>query len=129
MTLEQRIKNDMAFKKAYKECALWSTFDEDDTPFDMVYSISDFSPEATKKIDALCFSFLENNRVCLNNAAGTGNYDYAQAGHDLWLTQHHHGAGFWDRQLDSVTSNNLTHAAEALNEFNLFILDGKVEIE
>ena len=51
-------------------------------------------------------------------------YTYAESinGHDFWLTRNRHGAGFWDRGLEFV-GINLTDAAHAWGEFNLYVGD------
>lgn len=49
-----------------------------------------------------------------------------QAGHDLWLTANHHGAGFWDRGLGDV-GDYLTSVAHGIDELILVVQsDGEV---
>lgn len=43
-----------------------------------------------------------------------------QAGHDLWLTANHHGAGFWDRGLGDV-GDYLTSVAHGVGSLTLML--------
>lgn len=81
------------FANAYKECALWSSVDDDSTPLDASYTIGDFNQESEYKILADCISFMLQSYDIMKET----NADYSQHGHDFWLTRNGHGAGFWDR--------------------------------
>ena len=108
--------------QAYAGCALWSSMDDDDTPLDNNYGVSDISPETMEKMRADCSLFMSEN------AADLEDWDSDQVGHDLWLTRNHHGAGFWDRGIGTEEQRErLTAAAHAMGEVNLFALeDGQV---
>ena len=82
-----------AFTRAYLECALWSSTDDDGEPLDAVYSIDDLAPETIQSAIEDCDAFRQSAGAMLD--AWTDE----QAGHDYWLTRNGHGAGFWDRRL------------------------------
>lgn len=48
--------------------------------------------------------------------------DAGAAGHDLWLTRNHHGAGFWDRGLGAV-GDVLTREAHAMGSSDVYVSD------
>ena len=107
------------FIDAYIECALWSSTDEDGEPYDSGdRTLSDHARSELTK-DAARFAF--NNAMLLDEHG-----DYAQAGHDLWLTRNGHGTGFWDRELGEL-GDQLTAASEKCGECNLYTGDdGKI---
>lgn len=48
----------------------------------------------------------------------------SQAGHDAWLSSHHHGTGFFDRdELTKEIRDMLQERAEDMKEFELYIGD------
>lgn len=129
------------FTLAYLECALWSSYDNDQMPLDQNYGLDDFAPEAIDKAIEDCKDFQVNNswrrayrrrrrrRPSSNGSATSGGslgYSDAElAGHDFWLTRNHHGAGFWDRQLDN--GEELADAAHAYGECCAYVGDdGKI---
>ena len=87
------------FLNAYLECALWSSVDDSDEPLDSEYSITDFDSESLEKLKTHALKFFDENIDLINSAE---NYSYESAGHDLWLTENGHGAGFWDRGLYDI---------------------------
>ena len=108
---------------AYLVCALWSSYDDDDAPFDLTFGIEEFSVD-----------FINNTTISINNflalieqnklTKSLNRWDDAQLGHDLWLTRNYHGTGFWDRNFkdgDKITS--LIHTDGELREINLFVTD------
>ena len=100
------------FTKAYLECALWSSIDDNDDPFDKNYSIEDIAPEDVKKMEADCAKFQAENHVTSE-----------QAGHDFWLTRQHHGAGFWDGDWPEPQAAQLTEASHQFKETYLYVGD------
>lgn len=82
----------------YLVCALWSSCDENDVPFDRDHDIEDLAPESVKESREVCVDFLTTNQADLE-ASGL---DESQIGYDLWLTRNGHGAGFWDRGLGEI---------------------------
>jgi len=113
---------------AYIEAALWSstdfndlTFDtsrSDGPPLDKNYSADDIAPETAKRMAADVEAFWSANA----DDIGT---EYERAGHDLWLTRNHHGAGFWDGDWAEDVGRRLTEAAHKIGEFNLYVGDDK----
>lgn len=121
------------FTQAYLEAALWSSTDSYDKPLDENYSIQDIAPDSLQKLVNLCKIFQEDNHQildqCVDPEEGQSNYNYGQAGHDFWLTQNGHGAGFWDRELPGELGQQLTDAAKKWKEINLYVGDdGKIHI-
>lgn len=115
-----------AFTKAYIECALWSSTDEDGEPLDREYSVNDIAPETMAKMIADCADFEDACAEMLGIVYELGGYDAERAGHDFWLTRNRHGAGFWDRGLSTV-GKDLTDMAHPYGSFDLYIGDdGKV---
>lgn len=94
--------------ESYKVAALWSSSVEGDTSdgqplyesADSEFSTDDLTPETESRFRADCAAFFKAHRDTIESATvsrGSGEYSkFEQAGHDLWLTQNGHGAGFWD---------------------------------
>ena len=78
------------FIRAYLECLLWASWDDNEDPLDINYTIDEITPSALESSIKDCqrFMFLYE-RLFPDN--------YEQAGYDFWLTRNGHGAGFWDR--------------------------------
>lgn len=114
-----------AFERAYLECALWASMDDDGNSLDAGRDVSDFSRSAVKTLVKDCADFQEGSRELLAQAYATGHYNATQAGHDFWLTRHHHGAGFWDRGLGAL-GEKLTKNAHPFGECELYVKRGKV---
>jgi hypothetical protein len=106
------------FTTAYLVCALWSSVQEDGSPFDDDYSIDDFSEETLKEVTEECSDFRTANAELLEQSG----LDDEQAGHDFWLTRNHHGAGFWDRGLGE-TGRILTDAAHVYGSVDVYVGD------
>lgn len=116
------------FARAYVECALWSSTDADGTPLDDGRDASDVHPETLARMAEDCAQFVEaHGHLWADGSTQRGEWDIdEQAGHDLWLTRNHHGAGFWDRPAHMYTPENqdtLTAAAHALGEVELYVGD------
>jgi hypothetical protein len=77
-----------------------------------------FSADAIKRADEIVTGFIDANAATIK-AAGLSGGD---VGHDLWLTQNHHGAGFWDRGLGEL-GDELTTAAHAEGSADLYVDD------
>lgn len=104
------------FTRQYIETALWSENDEDGTPLDKNYDISDISEATLKSMIEDCRDFQEKNQDDIASDPG-------RAGHDFWLTRNHHGAGFWDGDWPKAVGERLTKAAHAYGEVNLYVGD------
>lgn len=106
------------FTRQYLETALWSETDDDGTPLDRNYGISDFAPEALAAAVKVSKEFQASNEDDLNETSG----DDGQHGHDFWLTRNGHGAGFWDRGYGPV-GDRLTKAAKAYGSEDIYVGD------
>ncbi len=110
------------FTRAYIECALWSSTDDDGNPLDEGRSAEDIAPECFEEMLADCADFQTGFADLL---AQTGA-DADQNGHDFWLTRNRHGAGFWGRGYGDV-GKQLTDMSHPYGEFNLYVGDdGKI---
>lgn len=107
------------FTRAYLECALWSSCDDDGEPLDREYSISDIDPEALAGMIEDCIDFQASY---LDQCRAAGLSD-SQSGHDFWLTRNRHGAGFWDRGIGEAGAR-LTEAAHAYGSCDLYTDSG-----
>lgn len=116
----------------YITCALWSTNDESDEsggePLDENYDETDLADETRATMRADVEKFARANAQVIAEAFRTGpRCDWSHAGHDLWLTRNHHGAGFWDGDWPKDVGEKLTKAAHAFGEVNLYVGDdGKI---
>lgn len=112
-----------AMLAAYVTCALWSSNDESDDnggePMDRNYSETDIDAKTMDHMRQDCSSFLETNRDDIGIRC-------ADAGHDLWLTRNHHGAGFWDGDWAKDVGKRLTAAAHQMGERDLYVGDDGV---
>ena len=122
MATDRHIKE---FIRAYKVCALWSSYDESDEtggePMDKNYDVDDIDSDTIKMMETDCREFIEENESLLDRV-GT----YCLHGNDFWLTRNHHGAGFWDRGYGEI-GEKLTKSSHAKGEFNLYVGDdGKI---
>ena len=113
------------FTRAYIEAALWSSNDDNDTPLDSNYSVSDIAPETLAKMQADCEQFQAlylpyfTEEFCERHPGECSIEEYA--GHDFWLTRNGHGAGFWDGDWIEPAATILTDAAHGYGEFSLYI--------
>lgn len=101
--------------RAYLACALWSSCDENDEPFDAHHTVDDIAGESVREAERTCQDFRQANKDLLDES-GLGD---DQIGHDLWLTRNGHGAGFWDRGLGQ-TGEELTAMCKPYGEAHLY---------
>ena len=120
---------------AYIECALWSSTDESDEkggePLDRNYTIEDIEPHSLQTMIINCLTFAHGLGKMAEKAIEAEGV--SQFGHDLWLTQNGHGAGFWDGDWDDIEGVDpklLTLMAKRLGECNLLTggIGGKLEV-
>lgn len=110
------------FTRAYIECALWSSTDDDGEPLDTNYSLHDIAPESLGVVVRECEAFQEQY---WDNVAS----DLERAGHDFWLTRNGHGAGFWDGDWPKTDGKILTDASCEYGVCDLYIGDdGKLHV-
>lgn len=127
-------QNRQAFIEAYITCARWSSIHietdenghETDIPLDDErFTMSD---ECEATLSAVAGAFYDaHSSEFLDPAARrkfpTGCKTADMAGYDLWLTQNHHGAGFWDGDWNEPFAERLTAAAHALKGIDLYVVD------
>jgi hypothetical protein len=77
-----------------------------------------FSGEAIKRAGEIVTGFINANAATIKASGLSGS----QVGQDLWLTQNHHGTGFWDRGLGEL-GDELTKAAHAEGSADLYVDD------
>lgn len=125
-----------SFTRAYIITALWSTMDDEGEPMDQNFDESDLAPETLERFIADCAKFQADNAALIEAAIETGNVkagpdfnEYDRAAHDFWLTRCGHGAGFWDGDWPEPYATQLTAAAEAFGNVDLYVGDdGKLYV-
>ena len=103
---------------AYLECALWSSTQEDGSPFDDDYGIEDFAPSAVESAQNEINDFL--SLLEAENILWEEQITEEQFGHDFWLTRNRHGVGFWDRGLGSL-GEKLTKWAHSYGSSDVYL--------
>jgi hypothetical protein len=110
---------------AYQVAALWSSTDND-KPLDRDYDLSDISERTTAEMLRICTEFMETAGFLIAQddptLSGDGTDPWSHAGHDLWLTQNGHGAGFWDGDWPT-NGDRLTELAKKFREMDLYVGD------
>jgi len=108
----------------YIETALWSSTDDGGEPLDRTFGPEDVSVRFHNVAVDTCAAFLAAvEEKGLYDALGN---DLGQVGHDLWLTQNRHGAGFWDGDYDR--GDELTAVAQTFGCVDLYVYRGRVTI-
>ncbi len=126
------------FFQAYLTAALWSSvIDEGEQqdgrngdPFDKHFSTDDFNEDALETLRAHAFSFWSQMWYYIDAEINLKRKnDAEQAGHDFWLTQNGHGAGFWDGDWPTY-GETLIEKAKCYPELHLYIDEnGQVGVE
>lgn len=110
---------------AYRIAALWASTDDDGEPLDSNHDPDEISDESNAEIERNVVEFWER-------AKAEGLVDGVtpeQFGHDFFLTQNHHGAGFWDRGR-GYAGDRLSEMAHSYKEKTPIIGDdGKIHFE
>lgn len=106
------------FTRAYLECALWSTCDDNDAPLDQNYGVADFDKATLIQSAIDCQAF---QAEFWQDIAGREE----KAGFDFWLTRNGHGAGFWDGDWGD-NGDKLTAGSKAYGSVDLYVCDGEV---
>ena len=137
--------------------ALWSTVDcsdESDCPrmLDENYSVEMISDEFKVMAEKMCNEFIEKalpldiednslikaytdikefikkvGEETIESAITEDNVEPDTIGHDLWLTIHHHGAGFWDG--DYKKGDELTEIAQSFSEIEAELNESLIKDE
>lgn len=118
-----------SFLRAYIECALWSSTDDDGEPYDAYASAADLAPETRERMLKDCYAFISQHGPLLTseNYRKTSADDpvsiIQQAGYDFWLNRNGHGAGFWDGDWETEVGETLDQASHAFGECDLYTGD------
>ncbi|QGZ16410.1 hypothetical protein Hena1_02600 [Erwinia phage Hena1] len=109
------------FLNAYLTCLVWSSSatDENGEEFE---SLESFELSDDLKIAARSDSVRFIDHAAILFLGLPDGYDYANAGHDFWLTRNGHGAGFWDRGLGEL-GDRLTELSQSFGEKSPYIGD------
>lgn len=123
------------FFEAYLEAALFTSMDESDPntggePLDKNFSMSDLTVAARTKLRRDAAEFFTEALPILGRARclykkGT---KMEHAGHDFWLTQNGHGAGYWDGDWAEPEAHELTELAKSYGEVNLYVSRRKIHV-
>lgn len=113
------------FFKSYIETALWASSDinndenDDSSLENQNYSIDDFDEKSLDSLHKDCVSFFSNNFEMIKD-------NPSLAGHDFFLTQNRHGAGFWDGDWPKEVGEKLTKESHNYGEVNFWVSEGKI---
>jgi hypothetical protein len=104
----------MSILNDFLETALWSTidYDNEENHLDDKYSINNISNEFKTLSEQTCNDFMSKAKHLFTD----NELEFSPIGHDIWLTIHHHGAGFWDG--DYVNGDELTKIAHKFKELD-----------
>jgi len=128
------------FFNAYIEAMIWTLPEHDEGenigPGDYFVNEDDLDGEGMKKLQSIARRFWRENKdaIARGNIGANGWSIYAQAGHDLWLTQNGHGTGFWDRpeiwgdDMDTLDAN-ATALGEVYTEWSYEEGKGRVYVD
>ncbi len=94
-------------QRDYLVCALWAS--------DCEGSIYDIPPAITEMLNKQVAEYVKNNMPYLVLSGLSAE----QIGHSLYLTQGHHGAGFFDFPMPDIVEQRLTEQAHKLQSFRL----------
>lgn len=114
-----------AFFSSYLIAALWSSTDDDGNPLGEAFSTDDIHPESLDSALHDCanfFAYCEETGIDPLPEYGRPEYSNSEmSGHDFWLTRNGHGAGYWDRGIDS--GDALTQAAHTFGSSDVYVGD------
>lgn len=125
------------FFHAYCVAALWSSTDTvngEHVNLDDDHDTDDIEEATLKQMRENCEKFWETGLPLINEEednhtfrrGSDGSDIYQSAGHDFWLTQNGHGAGFWDGDWPTH-GEALTEMSKVFSEMNLYVGDdGKI---
>lgn len=127
-----------AFLQGYLTAALWSSTisdpedaktEKDGDPFDRHFSTDDFDPEALEDLTTHARSFWLRMWFYIDAEKESPHGRTPEsAGHDFWLTQNRHGAGFWDGDWPTY-GDQFTKLAHCYPELSLYVTeDGMVGV-
>lgn len=115
--------NATAVFNSYILTALWSETDNDDKPLDMNYSRQDIDPDDLVTLRNTVDLFLARAEAVLDSIPLVNP---VTVGHNLWLNQNGHGAGFWDTPElwgGEENAQRLSDLAKELGERYIYVGD------
>ena len=101
--------------RGYLEAVLWAETDGDD-PLDSKYEIEHITKDSIKQAKYDIYAFMKK---ALDLFTYEELKDPDQIGHDLHLTRHGHGSGFWDG--DYKNGEDLTKICEKMGSVNVLL--------
>ena len=105
------------FSRAYIQCALWSSSDDNDIPLDRNYSYKDIAIQTLQAMQNDCDKFQSDNFDDISD-------DLELAAHNFWLTRNGHGSGFWDcDEYSNESQTILSASSEKFGTYDLYIGD------
>ena len=110
--------------RAYVQCALWSSTDDNDDTLDSNYSEDDLALETIFKMTEDVQKFVSANSHLFKTWKGKTSIE-EQTGHDFWFTRNRHGVGFWEREWGEE-GKELTESAHTFGEAYLYEHEGKI---
>jgi len=105
----------------YLETALWSSTDEEGTPLDENYGITDFDPDSKERLIAELEAFFGVYVKTIEKYMQENKQDEEQVAHDFWLSRNRHGAGFWEHR--GAAAEKLTKASHDYGSVDLYVGD------
>lgn len=108
------------YTEYYFNTALWSSVDENGSPLDDKYSLTDLAPETIERAEKDIDAFIATIE---KQGLDTSDHKVSQLMHDFWLTRNGHGAGFWDGDYEESLGEALTKLSETFGEIDLYVGD------
>ena len=115
------------YVKTYLNCAEWVRFDTDEKR-------RGFSKQAKELAKSICLDFINKVKAEFTESEAKaileleGRDVHYSFPHDLYLTIHHHGSGFWDgNEWDEIAVNGgerLTRLAHEIQEHEIYVGNG-----
>jgi hypothetical protein len=99
--------------RAYLYCAEWCGVAEEQESALRASTHARWTNAALAEARNTCAMFLAAFATAIGD-------EQARAGHDLWLTRNHHGAGFWDGDWPDEAGRILTDGAHRLAERGVY---------
>lgn len=107
--------------KQYLETALWASNDDDGTPLDTNYCISDVESESLEQQETQLNEFIEKASKLLGKEFD--DLDETDVAHDFFLTRNGHGCGFWDGDYPDELGEALTALCDEFGTVDAYVGD------
>lgn len=105
------------FLMAYREALAWSTNDTYNGEELESLEAFEFGAQGYEQTRADCLEFIRRGAYSLEDVVNAYGYDWAQAGHDFWMTRAGHGVGYWDRDELSCHERQVEFLCNLCDEF------------